>query len=334
MIYSMLRKLLFAMEAEQAHDVVSVGFESLVRPMPLSLRRWGVNDDPVKFCGVDFPNRLGLAAGFDKEGRFMHGAQSLGFGFTEIGAVTPKPQQGHPKPRMWRYPLQQALRNRMGFNNSGAWKLAGALAGRPRGLPVGVNLGKNATTSLENALGDYQASLETLYGLADFFVVNVSSPNTAGLRSIQESGLPQLLSGLCRRRDQLSEQFELKQRPILVKLSPDGSGGGLGELAEAAMGAGVQGFIAANTTSKREGSYSEVPPEGGLSGPLLHQRALEMIQVLRDRLGREALLIGCGGVDSPQTYGNFLDAGADLVQLYTGLVYQGPGLIRKILRER
>ena len=330
--YQLLRRLLFRLESETAHNLASVSFEALATLCPPVLRRAGVKDQPVTFKGVEFPNRLGLAAGFDKAGRFLNGAQLLGFGFTEVGAVTPKPQPGHPKPRMWRYPAQRALRNRMGFNNPGTWALAKALTRRPAGLPVGVNLGKNAATALEEAADDYRASLESLYGLADFFVVNVSSPNTQGLRRLQESGLPELLGGLSKRCTELSERFELKRRPLLVKLSPDGPQESLAPLASAAVEAGVDGFIAANTTSRREGQYSEVPAEGGLSGPLLHQRAVEMISELRGVCGDEVLLVGCGGVHNRQTYQNFLQAGADLVQLYTGLVYEGPGLVRRVLK--
>lgn len=257
----------------------------------------------------------------------------MGFGFTEIGAVTPKPQPGHPKPRMWRYPQHEAVRNKMGFNNPGTWVLARALSDRPRWLPVGVNLGKNANTPLEEAALDYRASLEALYGLADFFVVNVSSPNTAGLRSLQESGLPELLGGLCQRRDQLSDRFELARKPLLVKLSPDGSTEGLATLAGAAIEVGVDGFIAANTTAKREGPYADIPADGGLSGPLLHDHALEMVAILRRACGPEALLVGCGGVRDRATFDSFRLAGADLVQMYTGLIYEGPGVVRRILRS-
>lgn len=322
------------MEAETAHTVVSKSFEGLAGILPAKVRRLGVADEPVQFKGIHFPNRLGLAAGFDKKGHFLCGAQALGFGFTEVGAVTPKGQAGHPKPRMWRYPKEHALRNRMGFNNPGAWALARALAFRPSNFPVGINLGKNATTPLEHADDDYQSCLDTLYGYADFFVVNVSSPNTKGLRSLQESGLDKLLQRLTTRSQQLAEQFELPRRPVLVKLSPDGGEDSLEPIAETALAAGIDGFVAANTTSKRDGHYSKIPAEGGLSGPLLHNHAVKMVESLRGLSGKEPLIIGCGGVRDSQTYQNFLDAGANLVQLYTGLVYEGPNLVRNILKAK
>ena len=331
MLYNSLRKLLFRLEAERVHDLVSVSTEAVSSLMPPTLRRVGVVDRPVELLGITFPNRLGLAAGFDKEGRFLRGAQALGFGFTEVGAVTPKPQPGHPRPRMWRYPQHSALRNKMGFNNPGAWALARKLGRRPVGLPCGVNLGKNATTSLEKAVGDYLAGLETLYGLADFFVVNVSSPNTEGLRSLQ-SELKTLVAPLAAKALELAEQFELPRRPLLVKLSPDMELSDLEGLAEGALESGADGFVAANTTSVRQGPYETIPPEGGLSGPMLHEKAVKMVELLRKIGGEQLLLIGCGGVRDTETYQNFLDAGADLVQLYTGLVYQGPGLIRRVLR--
>ena len=313
------------------HDLVSVSTEAVSSLMPPTLRRVGVVDRPVELLGITFPNRLGLAAGFDKEGRFLRGAQALGFGFTEVGAVTPKPQPGHPRPRMWRYPEHAALRNKMGFNNPGAWALARKLGRRPAGLPCGVNLGKNATTPLEKAVGDYLAGLETLYGLADFFVVNVSSPNTEGLRSLQRE-LKTLIGPLTVRAKELAEQFGLPRRPLMVKLSPDMELSLLQELAGEAIESRVDGFVAANTTAGRQGPYETIPPEGGLSGPMLHEKAVRMVELLRKTGGEQLLLIGCGGVRDTETFQNFLDAGADLVQLYTGLVYQGPGLIRRVLR--
>lgn len=330
-MYKTVRKLLFRLEAERVHDLVSVSTDALASLIPESLRRAGVVDEPVVIRGIRFPNRLGLAAGFDKEGRFLRGAQALGFGFTEVGAVTPRPQPGHARPRMWRYAEHRALRNRMGFNNPGAWALARKLATRPKRLPCGVNLGKNATTPLENALGDYTAGLETLYGHADFFVVNVSSPNTEGLRSLQ-TDLARLVGPLVERGRELSEQFELPRRPLLVKLSPDMELSVLKELAEGALDSGVDGFVAANTTSARNGPYSEIPSEGGLSGPMLFEKALEMVETLRETSGKDTVVVGCGGVRDARTYQSFLNAGADLVQLYTGLVYEGPAVIRRILK--
>lgn len=330
-MYKTLRNLLFRLEAEAVHDLVSVSTEALASLLPHPIRRFGVVDRPVTLHGIRFPNRLGLAAGFDKEGRFLRGAQTLGFGFTEVGAVTPKPQPGHPRPRMWRYPQEQALRNKMGFNNPGAWALARKLASRPRGLPCGVNLGKNAGTPLDQAVFDYLAGFETLYGHADFFVVNVSSPNTEGLRSLLTE-IASLLTPLVKRDKELAERFELPRRPLLLKLSPDVELSTLKSLAQSALDAGVDGFVAANTTSARVGSNAHIPAEGGLSGPMLHEKAVQMVELLRKTGGEEALLVGCGGVRNARTYQNFLDAGADLVQLYTGLIYEGPTLIRRILK--
>jgi dihydroorotate dehydrogenase len=330
-VYKTIRKLLFGLEAEKVHDLVSVSTDAAATLVPEALRRIGVADEPVTLQGIRFPNRLGLAAGFDKEGRFLRGAQLLGFGFTEVGAVTPKGQPGHPRPRMWRYAEHRALRNKMGFNNPGAWALARKLASRPRGLPCGVNLGKNATTPLDQAVGDYLAGLETLYGHADFFVVNVSSPNTEGLRSLQAE-LASLLGPLVNRGEELALRFELARRPILVKLSPDMELSALKDLAGSALDAGVDGFVAANTTSARVGPHAEIPSDGGLSGPFLHEKAVQMVELLRQTAGEESLLVGCGGVRDAQTYNDFLDAGADLVQLYTGLIYEGPMLIRRILK--
>lgn len=332
MSYRLARRMLFLLESETAHDLCSRWFERVATCLPPRLRRVGVVEDPVVLKGVTFPNRLGLAAGFDKEGRFLRGAQTLGFGFTEVGAVTPKGQPGHPLPRMWRYPEHQALRNKMGFNNPGAWALSRKLACRPANFPVGVNLGKNADTPLQKALADYRSGLETLYGQADFFVVNVSSPNTQGLRALQHS-LGDLLGPLVARTTELSEQFELLRRPLLVKLSPDVPPELLPQLGHLALEVGVDGFVAANTTSERRGAYSNITADGGLSGPMLHERAVEMVATLREVSGPETMIVGCGGVRDGQTFHDFLKAGADLVQLYTGLVYEGPGIVRQILRS-
>jgi len=287
--------------------------------------------DSVKLMGLTFPNRVGLAAGFDKKGHFVQAAAGLGFGHLEVGAVTPLPQKGHPRPRMFRHCEFQALRNRMGFNNDGAAEVARRLASVNSTIPVGVNLGKGKDTPAERAAEDYCATLELLFPYADFFVLNVSSPNTAGLRALQsEAG--ELLKRAGQSNQKQSLRFGLAPRPLLIKLSPDLSDDSLKTVADAAAQAGAAGIVATNTTLSREAPYQDIPGQGGLSGGPLRGRSAEVVGLLRKTLGPNFPLIGVGGIDCEQSAQIMFEAGADLIQIYTGLVYQGPGLVSRLAR--
>ncbi len=333
MLYSkLIRPLLFKLDSETAHHLVSGGTRQIFSLPPVRwLAQMMAVKDPVELMGLTFPNRVGLAAGFDKGGVFVQAAQGLGFGHLEVGAVTPLPQPGHPRPRMFRLPQFAALRNRMGFNNDGAAAIARRLASHRADIPVGVNLGKGKDTPAEAAAQDYAATLELLFPFADFFVLNVSSPNTAGLRALQTEVGSLLLSAQASNRQQ-SERFGLPARPLLIKLSPDLDDDLIRQIALMAAESGADGVVATNTTVNRQPPYQDVPELGGLSGRPLRERAPQVVALLRESLGPQFPLIGVGGIEDEASARAMRQAGADLIQVYTGLVYQGPGLVPRLAR--
>jgi len=277
--------------------------------------------------GLRFPNRVGLAAGFDKNAQCVDGLWWLGFGFLEMGTVTPRPQPGRPSPRLFRV-AGGALVNSMGFPNAGAQAVAAQLARcRRRGI-VGINIGKNADTPLDRAVDDYVACLRVLQGVADYIAINISSPNTQSLRELHEpQRLRPLLEALLETRES-QRSVVGRAPPLLLKISPDLDEDTFGSVVEVLRHLPLEGAIATNTTVKHEFRQS---PEGGLSGAPLHARACQVIARLRQALGGRAL-IGVGGIDSLQRAQAMRAAGADLVQLYTGLIYEGPGLVRSCVR--
>lgn len=290
--------------------------------------------------GLQFTNPVGLAAGFDKDGKHLRGLACLGFGFIEVGTVTPKPQEGNPRPRLFRLPLDQALINRMGFNNDGVEALALRLQRlRERNLlpelVIGGNIGKNKITPNEVAETDYLYCFEVLHPWVDYFVVNVSSPNTPNLRALQEKEpLLNLLAQL-----QAKNRALPQPKPMLLKIAPDLTDGQLEDVAEIVLESGIDGVIATNTTISRQGLQTTPAPleaigNGGLSGAPLRARANAVVRYLRGKLGDRAVIIGVGGIDSPETAFERLEAGADLVQVYTGLIYQGPGVVKRILEQK
>jgi dihydroorotate dehydrogenase len=283
--------------------------------------------------GLEFPGLLGLAAGFDKNGVGIDALANLGFGFIEIGTVTGEPQPGNPKPRLARLPADRAIVNRMGFNNDGAEVVSRRLAarsldrtGRRIGVPLGINIGKTKVVPEDGAVRDYEKSTTLLAPLADYLVVNVSSPNTPGLRDLQVvSRLEPLLRAVRRRADDVSNGH----LPVLVKIAPDLSDEDLLEVADLTVGLGLDGIVATNTTVSREGLVStpeqvEAAGPGGLSGPPLRGRATEVMRLLRARTGPDIILVGTGGITTPEDAHERLEAGADLLQAYTGFVYEGP----------
>lgn len=287
--------------------------------------------------GLHFPNRVGLAAGFDKDGKHLQGLSCLGFGFIEVGTVTPLPQSGNPRPRLFRLPADRALINRMGFNNEGLEALVGRLArwrkkSRAGSIIVGGNIGKNKATPNEAAEQDYLRCFEALFPWVDYFVVNVSSPNTPGLRALQEKEpLTRLLNLL-----QEKNRQQPAPKPILLKIAPDLTDEQLDDIAEIVSATGLAGVIATNTTTGRGGLKTpaaavEAIGAGGLSGAPLRARATDVIRYLREKLGPAPVIIGVGGIDSPRAAREKLDAGANLVQVYSGLVYEGPGLVRQVV---
>ncbi len=281
--------------------------------------------------GLKFPNPVGLAAGFDKDAKLIDELGNLGFGFIEIGTLTPKGQEGNPKPRLFRLPEDQAIINRMGFNNEGVDAAVERLRNRKSNVIVGGNIGKNKITPNEEALNDYLYCFKALYDVVDYFVVNVSSPNTPDLRALQEKEpLKQLLLALQEQNHKMPVA-----KPLLLKIAPDLNEAQLNDIIEIAQEAKLSGIIATNTTISREGLHASAQKvaeigAGGLSGKPLTQRSTEIIRYLRQHLPTSIKLIGVGGIMTAEDAIEKLDAGADLVQLYTGFIYEGPSLIAQI----
>ncbi len=341
MSYRLLRALLFSLPPERAHGLALslLRVAHAVPPVRWLLRRaYGVRSTPapVRAFGITFPNRVGLAAGYDKDGAGWRGLACLGFGHLELGTVTPAPQPGNPTPRVFRLPERHALINRMGFPSGGADLLARRLAGpRPPGVVVGVNLGKQKSTPLEEAGQDYLALLDRFAPLCDYLTVNVSSPNTPGLRELQSRDyLEGLLAPLVRRRDELQSELE-RRVPVLVKLAPDLDDAQLDDAMEAALGAGVDGIIATNTTISRDAvqDHPVASETGGLSGAPLTSMSTAIIHKIVRRAAGELPVVGAGGIMAPDDARQKMDAGAVLVQVYTGLIYRGPSLVRELVEE-
>lgn len=331
---NLLRPIFFRFDAERAHHIVT----ALLRlPLVARLLGWIYRfDHPAlvrEVFGLRFPNPVGLAAGFDKDAAVYREMGRLGFGFVEIGTLTPRPQPGNDRPRLFRLPADRALINRMGFNNGGVAAAVPRLRNRPAGLIVGGNIGKNKVTPNADAAADYEAAFDALYPHVDYFVVNVSSPNTPNLRDLQErEPLTALLRGLQARNIATG-----RPRPILLKIAPDLTDGQLDDIVAIVGDTGIAGVIATNTTISRDGLRTE--PErvaaigaGGLSGAPLRGRATAVIAYLHRKSDGAFPIIAVGGIDSPDDALEKLRAGASLVQLYTGFVYGGPGLIRDIKR--
>lgn len=292
---------------------------------------------PVQIGRLHFPNPIGMAAGFDKDARVAAGLGLLGFGHVEAGTLTPRPQAGNPRPRIFRLPADGALINRMGFPNGGvaaAVPRLRALALAPRGYLLGVSLGKQKETALEDAAGDYIDVMRAVYPYADYLAVNISSPNTPGLRELQGSRfLTDLLRALIDESRRMAEQHGVPPRPLWVKIAPDLSWADLDETLVVLDGAGVDGIIVANTTLERGGLTEAARVEtGGLSGRPLLSRALSLVDYVHRQMGRRLPIIGVGGISSAADARRMLDAGASAVQIYTALIYGGPGLPGRILR--
>lgn len=338
--YLLIRPLLWTMEAERIHALTLrlLGWGGQLGLLRRLLQRRFVIEDRrlrVQAFGLEFPNPVGLAAGYDKDGQAIQGLAALGFGHLELGTVTRAAQRGNPRPRLFRLAQDQALINRMGFPNQGADHLQRRLAGaRPPGIPLGINIGKGIDTPIDEAAEDYLALLRQFHALADYLAVNISSPNTPGLRLLQRrEHLEALLCSLVAERDLLGATTG-KFTPLLVKLSPDLKAQELEEAVGVIGDQGLDGIIATNTTLARDGLRSEQAAQaGGLSGMPLRQRANAMLEAVQALSGGRLPIIAAGGVDGPDSARQKFDRGAVLVQLYTGLVYRGPGLVRMILED-
>lgn len=331
-----VKPILFLFPPEKAHHIsITILNVFLTFPFGKNVIRklFFIENASLKLTkkNITFPNRVGLAAGFDKNGSFYKSFQHFGFGFFELGTVTPIAQPGNPKPRLFRLPKDEALINRMGFNNEGVDALVERLKTRPINLIIGGNIGKNKNTTAEDAIEDYLICFRKLYDYVDYFAINVSSPNTPGLRNLQDKEpLTKLLNALKKE----GRTFSVT-RPILLKIAPDLSKEAVIEIVEVIKETGIDGVIATNTTISREHlntSSTEIAAigAGGLSGKPLTEKSTEIISQLRNLLGSSYLIMGVGGIHGAKDANEKLAAGADVVQLYTGFIYEGPSLVKKI----
>ncbi|MBS0431899.1 MAG: quinone-dependent dihydroorotate dehydrogenase [Proteobacteria bacterium] len=335
-MYERLRPLLFSLDPEVAHGftlyVLGVAQRSglmrcVAHAPPANL--------PVRAFGIEFPNPVGLAAGLDKTGEHIDALGALGFGFLEVGTVTPRPQPGNPRPRMFRLPAHEAVINRLGFNNGGVDALARNVEKAAWRGVLGINIGKNADTPNERAADDYLLCLDRIYPLASYVTVNISSPNTKGLRDLQGAGeLPRLLGALHEKQEQLAARHGAR-KPVLLKIAPDLDDAQMDAIARATLDAGIDGLICTNTTLDRSGVNDDPlsAEPGGLSGKPLFTRATGVLHGMAQRLEGKIPLIGAGGILSGSDAAEKIDAGASLVQIYTGLVYRGPWLIIECVEE-
>lgn len=337
-MYKIVKPLFFTMDPETAHHRVTAGLRGFTKvwgAKSILKSLYAVNDPRLarEVFGLKFKNPVGLAAGFDKNAEYIEDMANLGFGFIEIGTVTPRPQPGNDKPRMFRLVDDAALINRMGFNNQGADVAAGRLKNlkNREKLIIGGNIGKNKVTPNEEAVNDYIYCFNALFDYVDYFVVNVSSPNTPGLRDLQEKEpLKKILNTL-----QELNLSKAKQRPILLKIAPDLTDSQLDDIVEIVTETRIAGVIATNTTISREGLYSDpalVNETGGVSGKPLTKRATEVIRYLAERSNRAFPIIGVGGIHSAEDAIEKLEAGASLVQVFTGFIYEGPALVSNICK--
>jgi dihydroorotate dehydrogenase len=343
-MWPLIRPLLFSLDAERAHHLSMRLFAGAMRLGPLRrLTARGFRTDDarlrVRRFGIDFPTPVGLAAGFDKNAEYFNALHALGFGFIEVGTLTGQAQSGNPRPRLYRLPADRALVNRMGFNNKGSAAAAEALAGRGIEPILGVNIGRSKVVSNEEAVGDYLASFERLFPFGRYFVVNVSSPNTPGLRELQERGpLTALLQALTDKNAELAARHGIPPRPILLKIAPDLNEPQVAAIVEMTKEVPIAGLVATNTTISRDGL--QTPPArvvavgaGGLSGAPLTEHSRNMVADLYRRTEGLLPIVGVGGIMNGEDAWQMIRAGASLVQVYTGFVYGGPGFVKAIHRH-
>ncbi len=334
MLYSAVRPLLFTLDPETAHCASLASLDALNRLGAASFLATAAPRIPVRAMGLDFPNPVGLAAGMDKNGEHIDGLSALGFGFLEVGAATPRPQGGNPKPRLFRLPEAEALINRLGFNNAGVDVLVENIRrSQYRGV-LGVNIGRNFDTPNERAADDYVACLRKVHAHASFVTANISSPNTKDLRALQRpDGLDGLLVALAAERDRLTRE-QGKRVPLAVKVAPDLDDAAIEAIADRVVARGIDAVIATNTTVSRKG-VEHLPASherGGLSGSPLKALATAIVAKFRRVLPESVAIVGVGGIASAADAREKLDAGASLVQLYTALVFRGPSLVGEIVR--
>ncbi len=328
-MYSLIRSALFKLDTELTHQLT---FNSLDLANSLGLLKYlvpKIPDNPTSVMGIEFPNPVGLAAGLDKDGDHIDALGNLGFGFIEIGTVTPKPQAGNEKPRLFRLVEHEAILNRMGFNNKGVDYLLDRVKGRRYRGVLGINIGKNAVTPVEEAESDYRIGLQKVYAHADYITVNISSPNTPGLRSLQYGEqLIALLSCIKEEQAKLEQEYR-RYVPIAIKIAPDMNDEEIAQVAKTFLELNIDGVIATNTTLSRDSvaGHPFAKEAGGLSGAPLTDLSTQVITKLRQCLGAEFPIIGVGGIKDGKSAQEKIAAGANLVQIYSGLIYRGPRLI-------
>jgi dihydroorotate dehydrogenase len=334
-MYELLRPLLFALDAETAHGLTLYasdvaqrsGLSGLIAKPPAPL--------PVRVFDIDFPNPVGLAAGLDKNGEHLDGLAALGFGFVEIGTVTPRPQLGNDKPRMFRLPNHEAVINRLGFNNGGIDALVRHVEKATFRGVLGINIGKNKDTPNERAIDDYLLCLERAYPLATYITVNISSPNTQGLRDLQEEETLRRFIGTLREAQERLASQHGKRKPMLLKIAPDLTDTELDAIAEVLLASGIDGVICTNTTIDRDTVAGDpnAHETGGLSGRPLFEKSTAVLRGMATRLAGKLPIVGVGGILDGDTAAEKIEAGASLVQVYSGLVYRGPKLIAEAVAE-
>lgn len=333
MFYPAIRKVFFQFDAETIHELTIKGLKSTGSTPLNTLYKQCVNDKPVTVMGIEFPNPLGLAAGLDKNGECIDAFAAMGFGFIEVGTVTPRPQPGNPKPRIFRLPEANAVINRMGFNNKGVDYLVSQVRASKFSGVLGINIGKNKDTPEENAKDDYILCMKKVYDFASYITINISSPNTPGLRSLQYGdALNELLSALKTEQAALEHKYN-KYVPIAVKIAPDLTEEEVISIAQSLIDNNIDGVIATNTTLSREGveGLEFGSEQGGLSGAPVKEKSTTVIKLLAKALGGQLPIIGVGGIASSADANEKLEAGASLVQVYTGFIYQGPPLVKDIV---
>lgn len=330
-MYSHIRDLLFKLDAETSHEfsLDLIGAAERLKLSGLFLPE--IPPNPVEVMGIIFPNPVGLAAGLDKNGDYFNALGAMGFGFVEIGTITPRPQAGNPKPRLFRIPEAQAIINRMGFNNKGVDHLVAQVKRRRYKGVLGINIGKNAVTPVENAADDYVKCMRKVYAHADYITVNVSSPNTQGLRDLQfGDSLNRLLETIKIEQSNLQAEYG-RYVPVAVKIAPDMDNDSVAQVAQSLLAQNIDGVIATNTTVGREGveQYDSSKETGGLSGFPVRSKSTRVISALYAELGDSLPIIGVGGITDGLSAAEKIKAGAKLVQVYSGFIYRGPALIKE-----
>ena len=333
-MYTHLRDLLFKLDAETSHEFSLDLIGAAERLQLLKFFMSDIPPNPVEVMGITFPNPVGLAAGLDKNGDYFNALGLMGFGFVEIGTITPRPQAGNPKPRLFRIPEAQAIINRMGFNNKGVDHLIAQVKQRRYKGILGINIGKNATTPVENAADDYVICMQKVYAYADYITVNVSSPNTQGLRDLQfGDSLNRLLETIKIEQAKL-QILHGRYVPVAVKIAPDMDSEAVSQVAQTLLAQNIDGVIATNTTIGREGveAFQTSEETGGLSGFPVRDKSTRVISALYAELGDKLPIIGVGGITDGASAAEKIKAGAKLVQVYSGFIYRGPALISEAAR--